>query len=91
MTLESIADITPNSAAVPLAATGIKATWIKFAANGSSIRVGDASIGASRGLNLQTGVVTTLERLDIHQGLYDLSKTYVYGTGADKVSITYGV
>lgn len=91
MTIETIPDITPAGAATPLSATGIKATWVKFVASGSSIRVGDANVGASRGLNIPTGVLVNFDRLDVHQGFYDLSRLYVYGTGTDKVSITYGV
>jgi hypothetical protein len=91
MTLESISDITPNGTATPLSATAIKATWVRIAASGSTIRVGDSLVGAARGVLLQTGVVTELPRIDAVQGFYDLSRVYVYGTGADKVSITYGV
>jgi len=91
MTIETIADITPNGSKVQVSVASIKATWIKFVANGSTIRVGDTNVGAARGLNLPTGVLVSFDRLDVHQGFYDLSALYLYGTGTDKVSITYGV
>ena len=92
MVLQTIADITPNSAAVALSSTeGAKATWVKFVAAGSTIRVGDANVGAGRGVLLPTGVPFELPRGDFQQQPYDLTAVFVYGTGTDKVSVTYGI
>ena len=92
MVLGTIADITPNGAAVALSATeGALATWIKLTASGSTIRVGDANVGTGRGLVCPSGVETYLPPVAFDQGMYDLTAVYIYGTGADKVSVTYGI
>jgi hypothetical protein len=98
MQLYTISDVTPNGTAVSLAASApagapTVATWISFAAVGTSIRVGDSNVGSSRGLLLATDVPIVLAvRGDADQRPYDLSKVYVYGgSGSDKVSVTYGV
>lgn len=93
MVLGTIADITPNSTATPLSSNTnpILATWIIAVANGTSIRIGDASVGAARGVVCPSGIPVTIPRGDFDQQGYDLSKVYVYGTSSDKVSITYGV
>ena len=92
MVLGTIADITPNGAAVPLSATeGALATWIKLTATGATIRVGNANVGAGRGVLLASGVPFELPRGDFDQQPYPLTGVYVYGTGTDKVSITYGI
>ena len=92
MVLGTIADITPNGAAVALSATeGALATWIKLTATGATIRVGDANVGAARGVLLASGVPFELPRGDFDQQPYPLTGVYVYGTGTDKVSITYGI
>jgi len=94
MQVQTIADITPNGTATPLSSnTAIVATWIEMTANGSSIRFGDANVGASRGVALAPGVPFAVGvRGDHPQRGYPLCQCYVYGaSGTDKVSITYGV
>ena len=94
MTLMTIADITPNGAAVQLSTVlSARATWIKATAIGTSIRYGDANVGPARGALLQTGVPTnTVPRDDFSQSPVDLASVWFYGAGGgDKVSITYGV
>ena len=91
MQLYTIADITPGGFATPLSATSVKAVWINLFASGTTIRVGDSSVSATRGVPVSTtGSPTQIPRCDFNQGGYDLSKVYVFGTGGDKVSITYG-
>lgn len=95
MQVYTIADITPNGTAVALAGSGstAQATWINATATGTSIRFGDANVGAARGQLLATGVPTLVAvRGDGAQRPYLLAECYVYGgSGSDKVSITYGV
>ena len=98
MQLYTIADITPNGSAVTLASKSAagsptEATWLAFTATGTSIRVGDANVGASRGLLLETGSPLILGvRGDSLQRPYDLTRISVYGaSGTDKVSVTFGV
>lgn len=97
MQIYTLPDITPNGAAVQLSTkvvsgNPIRAVWINATASGSSIRVGDANVGASQGQAIPTGVpFLVAPRGDNTQQPYDLSKVYVYGgSGSDKVSITYG-
>ncbi len=92
MTVQSIADITPNGAAVALG-TG-RAVWIILSAktgNGADIRVGDNHIGAAQGARIPAGTSLLLPRCDFDQGNYDLSQVEVYGAaGTDSVSVTFG-
>lgn len=90
MQIYTIADITPNSVATPLSATTKLAVWVQLSATGAAIRYGDSNVGSARGAKIPTGTVVTLPRCDFNQGGYDLTKIYVYGTGADAVSISYG-
>jgi hypothetical protein len=93
MTIQTIADITPNGAAVPLSTNpDLFATWITLTATGSSIRYGDVNVGAARGALLQTGVPYTIPAPGTHdQARLYLKSVLVYGAGgSDKVSITYG-
>ncbi len=90
MTIQTIADITPNGSAVPLAAAG-QAVWILVTATGNSIRIGDANVGASRGVKIPAGVPTLIPRCAFTQGGYDLAAVHLYGAaGADSVSVTFG-
>ena len=92
MQIGTIADITPNGAAVALSATHQRAIFVDMVASGTSIRTGDSNVGSARGVALPTGAFTTpYPRQDNEQQPYDLSTIYVYGaSGSDKVSITYG-
>ena len=89
--LGTIADITPDGSTLPIGSESIKATWIKFVATGSTIRVGDKNVGATRGVLCPAGVPVTLERGDFDQQGYYLDQVFVFGSSTDKVSITYGV
>ena len=93
MTIKTIADITPGGAAVALSNDpNEKAVFIDMAASGSTVRTGDINVGAGRGVLLQAGVLCTpYPRQSNDQQPYPLSAVYVYATGGDKVSITYGV
>ncbi len=91
MVLGTVADITPGGTPTALGPEGIKATWIKLTASGTSIRVGDSNVGSARGLAIPTGVTVTIERGDFDQQGYYLNQVFVYGTSSDKVSVTYGV
>ena len=94
MQLQTLADINPNGTPTRLSATpGTLATWANAVATGTSIRIGDALVGASRGQLLTTGVLSqVLIRGDFAQQPYDLYEVYAYGaSGTDKVSISYGV
>lgn len=88
MNIQTVPDITPNSSAVQVLPANIKASWVTLTASGTSIRFGDVNVGAARGAALQTGVPYTLPRIAFNQGFYS-GELHVYGTGADKVSVTY--
>ena len=92
MTIETLADITPNSTATPLSTNeNLRAAWIIFSAVGSTIRVGDANVSASRGILLPTGVPVPFPPPGTYdQGQMYLKQVHVWGVGADKVSVTYG-
>ncbi len=91
MQIGTIADITPGGSAVKLTAISTRAVWVAMTASGTSLRTGDVNTGSARGVVLQTGVETLVyPRADNAQVPYDLSTIYVYGSGGDKVSITYG-
>ena len=91
MTIQTIADITPNGVAVPIGTAGRQASWIQFVATGTSIRVGDSNIGAARGLKVSATVPTLFPPVEFNMGRLDLGTVYVYGaSGSDSVSVTYG-
>jgi hypothetical protein len=98
MQIYTLPDVTPNASVVNLgtaatsAGTPTRAVWVNMTASGTSIRYGDAAIGASRGQALPTGVpFLACPRGANDQTPYDLSKINVYGgSGSDNVSITYG-
>jgi len=91
MALQTKADITPNGTATALGAAGTMAIWVKLTATGTSCRVGDSNVSATRGVKLQNLVTTDLPRLDAYQGHYDLGQIYVFAaSGSDAVSVTYG-
>ena len=98
MQVYTLPDITPNGAVVNLgtaatsAGTPVRAVWVNMTASGTSIRVGDASIGAARGQALPTGLPFLVAPVgESIQEPYDLAKMNIYaGSGSDKVSITYG-
>ena len=93
----SIPDITPGGSAVKVSAslpTGYpnSAVWVNMTASGTSIRYGDANTGTAQGQALTTGVpFLACPRCDNPQGRYDLTQLYVFASGGDKVSITFGV
>ena len=91
--VHSIADITPNSTATPLASTRTPANWLQIicpATNAGDIRIGDSLVSASRGLAVAKGSGQAFPPISDDNYL-DLSMIYVYGTGSDKVTILYGV
>lgn len=90
MTPGSVADITPNGVATPLGTAGQKATAIMLTAVGNTCRWGDANVGATRGQKLPTGVPVTIHRASFAQGEWPLDKVYVYATGADYVTVSFG-
>lgn len=96
MQVHDLPDITPNGQATPLSATPIFAVWVDLGpneGNAGDIRYGGSTVSATRGSRLQHGALTphTIPRCDFNQGAYDLSKIFVFGTGSDSVSISYGV
>lgn len=96
MTVKSLPDITPNGAATPLSATPVAARWIQVGCSGASGRAGDASVGAARGSIIPNQSSATQLPLQIGytiqegQGTYDLSQVFVFATGSDKISVTFG-
>lgn len=93
----TLPDITPNGKAnLGTAATSAgaptAALWINMTAVGTSIRVGDVNVGAARGLALPAGMpFLTHPRGSNDQTRYDLNTIDVFGSGSDKVSITYAI
>lgn len=96
MQLFTIADITPGGTATPLTSVkGTLAVWVTLTAakgNANPIRVGDSKVSATRGAAVNAGDINPiyLPRCDFTQQGYDLSKVFVFGSGSDSVSITYG-
>jgi len=90
MQVQTVADITPNSTPTQISALHIDAYWIAITASGSTIRWGDVNVGSGRGNAIPTGTTVIIPRISFDQQGYDLSTVYVYGTGSDKVSISYG-
>ena len=81
----TIADVTAAAAATQITATSTACRSVcvrSLAANSAAIRVGDSNVTASRGIELSPGdaVVLAISNVDL---------AYVYGNGADKVSVTY--
>lgn len=94
MRVYTLADITPGGSATALAAptSTARAIWINATASGSSVRFGDANVGAAQGQTLPDGVpFLAAPRGDNAQQPYWLRDCYVYASSSDKVSITYGI
>ena len=97
MQLYTLPDITPAGSAVNLgtqatsAGAPVRAVWVSATASGSTVRYGDANVGAARGQVLPTGIPFNIAPRGANdQTPYDLSKISVYASGGDKISITYG-
>jgi hypothetical protein len=96
MTVKTVADVVPNGAATPLVPnsphTVTEARWVQISANGTTIRYGDSNVSASRGARIANGTQAQVGfGFQEGQGPYDLSQIYVFATGSDSVSITFGV
>ncbi len=96
MTLGTITDITPNGVATPLIPNSphiIKeARWVQISATGTSIRYGDANVSATRGAKIANGMQAQVGfGFQEGQGPCDVSEIYVFATGSDSVSVTFGV
>ena len=81
----TLADVTAAAAATQLvvASTPCKGVAVEsLAANTGTIRVGDSSVSASRGVEMSKGDAVVLD-------VTNVNLVYVYGNGTDKVSITY--
>ena len=91
MTIHTIADIMPNGTAAVTTNSNILATWVQVTATGTSIRYGDASVGAAQGAKIPAGeLYDIIPRDSFDQARLDLSTLYFYGSGSDSVSITWG-
>ena len=91
MNVQSLPDITPNGATVPLSTDpNIAATFVSVMASATGARVGGPTCGPNEGLLL------TDDKYDFYppnydQGLYYLSKIFVYApAGTTKISVIYG-
>lgn len=96
MTVKTLPDVTPNGSPTPLSLTSpstiVSARWVQISANGTTIRYGDSSVSAIRGARIANGTQAQVGfGFQEGQGPYDLSQIYVFGTGSDSVSITFGV
>jgi hypothetical protein len=81
----TLPDITPGNATTRLTTDSIpcKAVLVRaLTANSGKIRVGDSNTGAARGAEMGAGdtYVFSVENVNL---------LYVYGTGTDKVSVSY--
>lgn len=93
MLIETIADISPNGTAMQVAPEPALATWVAIgnpSTNAGDVRFGDLNVSGSRGAIVAKGQTVIVPRGNFDQQRYRLSTLYVYATGADKVSITYG-
>lgn len=93
MQVYTLPDISPNGTAVALfPALPQQAVWVTIAApstNSADARYGDSNVSSSRGATIPKGTSQTLFRADYQQQGYDLSRTYVWASGSDKLTITY--
>lgn len=93
MAIQTLADITPGGVAVPLSGTaGQLATWVRISApsaNSGDVRFGDLNVSASRGAIIPKGTSVDLPRMAFAQGMYDLTKIFVFATSTDKASVTF--
>lgn len=83
--ISEFADINPNGSATRFTAISTPCLGMvvrALRANAAYMRVGDASVSATQGVELAPG-----ESVPI--GINDVSKVYVYGTGTDKASMSY--
>ena len=89
MQLYTIADITGDSAAHAIAPA---AREIIISATGGALRVGDASVSATRGANVaqNTTLVLPPDGSDV-TAKYPAGTVYVYVPSSTTASITYGV
>lgn len=98
--INTLADITPGGVATPLITVSapsqlpITCRWVILSApsaNAGDLRYGDSSTGAARGSVLPKGTSIILPISTDQRGdTYALAGIYVYGTGSDKVGISYG-
>lgn len=96
MTIKTLPDITPNGTPTPLVANSpnvrVDARWIQLSTAGTTCRYGDSLIGANRGARISSTAPAQIGfGFQEGQGPYDLTQIYVYGTGSDAISITFGV
>ncbi len=94
--LHQLPDITGTGTnPVQLSATPIRCNWIRFQtsnsvhANGSVVRVGDASVSATQGLAVPPNGDEVLEPASATNS-YDLSQTYLNIANGDAVQVSYG-
>lgn len=90
--IHSLADVTPNGTAKPLAPSRIAANWLicSTAGNAAPLRIGDNTTNATTGMLIPVNTTFLLPAIGDSQYL-DLAAIYVYGAaGADKASFLYG-
>ncbi len=96
MIVQTVADVVPNGVAAPLVPNSphvyTPARWIQISASGSTVRYGDSNVSATRGAAIPNGTVAQVGQ-DPREGQapYDVAQIYVFATGTDKVSVTYGL
>jgi hypothetical protein len=96
MIVKTLPDITPNGVATPLVVASpnitVPARWIQLSTTGTTCRYGDSNVGASRGARISSTAPAQIGfGFQEGQGPYDLTQIYIFATGADSVSITFGV
>lgn len=98
MIIPTIADVVGDGAAHPVADSGY-AAWIQFAAdagNAFSVRVGDSTVSATRGVQLGRGggsmmwpPIKAHASESVLDKYYDLSKVFYFVQAGDKLQILY--
>lgn len=97
MIVKTLTDVTPNGVATPLVplaspSVPVPARWVQLSTTGTSCRYGDSNVSATRGARISSTAPAQIGfGFQEGQGPYDLTQIYVFATGSDAISITFGV
>ena len=93
MQIKTIADITcVGGVATPISATSIIAKWVQITvvSAAANVRIGDSSVGASRGVpTAGSGFFYFPQDATDLMGRWDLSNIFYFATAGDVLSILY--
>lgn len=79
--------LTGSAQALSTSLAAVKIFLTAPAANAAVLYIGDSSVALGRGIEIAKGTTFTIS--DENGGFLDLATTYVIGTAADKLSVSY--